>query len=317
MMFFGSVGTMQRLKALTFLLVWIFVTSPAVSKDREWVCANGIYKLKAEAVAYSEDTVVLKKKDGSLVAVELSSLCEKDNEYVEAKLQQDSEKKSADEMQVWTGADGLKVRGRVLKFGKKKLEISRQRGKIMLSGKPFTEANALQQKVLLKSISRLENLELETVKDLQDWAKSLRGTTKSYDVEGVLMELESGDEVGVPFFMFSEEDLSVLKPGWENWLQQSESQEARERESFYMRAQAMAYQQDRAAQRQIELLKLELLGAATGVTKIWQVGLLPARGTYGRPMAVMVSAQNSQAAVEQALRRYPGYVLGAVRKASY
>lgn len=308
---------MRQIRALVILLLWIGTTSSAIAQEREWSCANGIYKLKAEAVAFGKDTVILKKKDGSLVAVELAELCTKDNEFVEAKSEEAAESKSADEMQVWTGSDGLKVRGRVLKYGKKKLEIGRKRGQIMVSGEPLKESNALQQKVLLKTISRLEKEELETVDDLEEWAKALRGNTKSYDVEGVLMKLESGDEVGVPFFMFSEKDLAVLKPGWENWLEQHESEEAQERESFYMRAQAMAYQKDRAAQKQVELLKLELLGAATGVTNIWQVGLTPARGRYGRPMAVMVSAPNSQAAAARALKRYPGYVVGGVRKASY
>ncbi|MFK7738177.1 MAG: SHD1 domain-containing protein [Pirellulaceae bacterium] len=308
---------MLHIRALTLLLVWVGVASTVASKEREWVCANGVYKLKAELVAFSDDTVVLKKDDGSLVAVELSSLCEKDSEYVHAKSKEDSAKKSADEMQVWTGADGIKVRARVLKFGRKELVIGRQRGQIMVSGEPFKESNALQQKVLLKTISRLEKRELETKDDLEEWAKSLRGKTKSYVVEGVLMKMESGDEVGVPFFMFSESDLAVLKPGWETWLEQHESEEARERESLYMRAQAMAYQKDRAAKKQVELLKLELLGAATGVTNIWQVGLTPPRGRYGRPMAVMVSAPNSQAAAARALKRYPGYVVAGVRKASY
>ncbi|MEC8557295.1 MAG: SHD1 domain-containing protein [Planctomycetota bacterium] len=304
-------------KVLCGLVLCNLCAPIAWSKEREWVSANGIYKLKAEVVAFSDETVVLKKEDGKLVAVELSALCEKDNEFIKSKSTQESAKKSADEMQVWTGADGLKVRGRVLQYGKKKLVIARKRGKIMIGDKVLKDANPIQQKVLLKTISRIEKKNLETIEDLEEWAKPLRGQAKSYDVEGVLMMLETGDEVGVPFFMFSEKDLAVLKPGWDNWLAQDESEKERERESFYMRAQAMAYQRDRAAQKQVELLKLELLGAATGVTNIWQVGLTPARGRYGRPMVVMVSAPNSQAAGVQAMKRYPGYVVGGIRKANY
>ena len=78
----------------------------------------------------------------------------------------------------------------------------------------------------------------------------------------------------------------------------------------------MAYQQDRAAKQQIEMLKLEMLGAATGLTSIWQVGLAPRQGTYGRPFAVMVTAQNSEIASQMALQKYPGYELVGVRKAN-
>ncbi len=78
----------------------------------------------------------------------------------------------------------------------------------------------------------------------------------------------------------------------------------------------MAYQQDRAAKKQIEMLKLNLLGAATGVVDIWEVGLRPGPRTYGRPTSVLVSAQNSNQATQIALRQHPGYVLYGVRKAS-
>ncbi|MFN3188994.1 MAG: SHD1 domain-containing protein [Aureliella sp.] len=308
---------MQRTHVLSMVFVLFALCAPADAKEREWVCANGVYKLKADAVAYGEDTVVLKKEDGTLVAVELSDLCAKDNEFVKALRTEDTEKKPADKMQVWTGADGIKVRGRVLKYGKKQLVISRQRGKMMIGDKAFEDANALQQKVLLKTISKLEKIDLKTADDFENWAKPMRGGSKKYDLEGVLMELESGDEVGVPFFMFSKADLAVLQPGWENWLKQHEDEEAQARESLYLQAQAMNYQRDRAAQQQVELLKLNLLGAATGVTNIWQVRLVPGRGRYGRPMQVMVSAPNSRAASANALQRYPGYVVAGVRKASY
>ena len=64
------------------------------------------------------------------------------------------------------------------------------------------------------------------------------------------------------------------------------------------------------------MLKLEMLGAATGVIAIWQVGLAPGPGVFGRPMSVMVPAQNSEIASQLALQRYPGSVLVGVRRAS-
>ena len=66
-------------KVLCGLVLCNLCAPIAWSKEREWVSANGIYKLKAEVVAFSDETVVLKKEDGKLVAVELSALCEKDN----------------------------------------------------------------------------------------------------------------------------------------------------------------------------------------------------------------------------------------------
>lgn len=302
---------------LCFISCCVLISGSAFAKPRVWKSAVGPYSVKAEAIAFGDDLVVLRKPDDSLVAVELSALCEEDQAYVKSKNVQDEVRKAASEMQTWTSRDGMKVNGRVVAFGRKTVKIGRQRGSVIIDEKPFSKLDALHQRVLLKVLSKLEKEDFENEKQLNEWAKSLRAQTKEHKLEGVLLQLESGDEIGVPFFMFSEEDLKVLEPGWESWLQLNESEEAQREESFLLQAQAIAYQKDRAANRQIELLKLELLGAATGVTNIWQVGLVPARGRYGRPMIVVVSAPNSRAATAKAMARYSGYVVGGVRKASY
>ena len=293
------------------------IPATGFAKPRKWTSANGAYHLTADAIAFNDDTVVLKREDGTLVAVEIKALSEADREFVASKEAQDAAKKSAEEMQTWTSADGLKVRGQILKYGRKSIKVVRQRGKVTIDGKRFGDMTPLHQKVVLRVISKLEEKQFLDEKQLTEWSKSLGGQGKTYELEGVLMRLESGDEIPVPFFMFAKDDLAVLEPGWKVWLEGQESEEERERESFLMRTQAMAYQRDRAAQQQIEVMKLELLGAATGVTNIWQVGLVPAQGRYGRPLAVMVSAPNSALATRQALSRYPGYVVAGVRKASY
>jgi hypothetical protein len=219
-------------------------------------------------------------------------------------------------MQVWTAKDGLKVRGRVVAFGRKELVFQRRFGKIQIDGKDFSSIDPLHQRLVLKILSHLEGQTIEDEKQLQEWGKSLGAAPKSYKLEGVLLQLEGGEEIGVPFFMFSPEDLAILQPGWEVWKEREESDKEREQESFLVRSAAQAYQQDRAAQRQIEMLKLDLLGAASGVIAIWEVGLVPRPGVYGRPTSVMVPAQNSQIATEIALRNYPAYILVGVRRAS-
>ena len=202
--------------------------------------------------------------------------------------------------------------------------MQRRLGAVYIDGKKFAEIDPLHQKLLLKILSHLEKMTLENEKQLESWAKVLGAEPKSYSLEGVLMELENGDKIGVPFFLFSSQDLEVLQPGWELWQEKNASQQAQERESFLMRAAAVAYQRDRKqAQQQarqaqqIELLKLDMLAAATGVVDIWEVGLTPAVGTYGRPMTVMVPAMNSGIASSLALQKYPGYTIFGVRRASY
>lgn len=283
---------------------------------REWTSKNGQFKIEAEAIAFSDHLVVLKKGNGALVAVELDQLSSADQEYVAAKETVDAAKKQLDEIQTWTGKDGLKIRGRIVAFGKKDLKVQRKLGTVHFDDKKFSAIDPLHQKLLLKIMSQLEKTQIENEKQLEQWAKGIGGEPKVYSLEGVLMQLESGDEIGVPFFLFSSQDLEVLQPGWELWQERDASNQARERESFLMRAQAMAYQRERKQTQQIELLKLDMLAAATGVIDIWEVGLTPAQGGFGRPMTVMVPAANSGIASNLALQKYPGYTVFGVRRAS-
>lgn len=283
---------------------------------RVWTSSSGTYELEAEAISFNESLVVLKKTNGDLIAVELAELSQADQEYVRSKEAQDNERKSAEEMQTWTARDGMKVRGRVLAYGRKALNIRRQRGAVYVNDTEFNQLDPLHQKLVLRILTSLVGTELTSEKELTEWAKTLGGKLKSFPLEGVLLRLESGDEIGVPFFLFAEEELAILKPGWELWLEREESEASRERESFLMRSAAMAYQRDRRVDRQIELLKLDLLAASSGVIGIWQVGLAPRPGMFGRPVTVMVPAQNSDIATRMALSKYPGYVLVGVRRAS-
>ncbi len=220
-------------------------------------------------------------------------------------------------MQTWTGKEGLKIRGRIVAFGKRDLKVQRKLGVVHINDNKFSAIDTLHQKVLLKIISHLEKITLEDEKQLETWAKSIGGEPKVYPLEGVLMQLESGDEIGVPFFLFSSQDLEVLQPGWALWQERDASEKAREQESFLMKSAAMAYQRDRSQQQQVEMVKLEMLAVATGVVSIWQVGLAPRPGVYARPMTVMVPAANSGIASELALQKYPGFTIVGVRRASY
>lgn len=303
----------SQLVSATFL--FLTIASTAIHA-REWNSANGHYQLQADLISFNDELAVLKKTDGTMVAVELKELSKSDLEFLASKESKTSQKKSADEMQTWTSADGMKVRGRVIAFGRKELTVVRKTGKVYVNDKLFSELDDLHQRLVLKIVSKLENAVLDDEEKLTDWAKKQRGEPKTYTLEGVMMALESGDEIGVPFFLFSKSDLEILQPGWQRWLKSEEDPSSRSEESFLVRSAAMAYQQDRAAKRQIEMLKLNLLGAATGVVNIWEVGLRPGPRTYGRPTSVLVSAQNSNQATQIALRGHPGYVVYGVRKAS-
>ncbi len=284
---------------------------------REWSTPDGRYKIGGELIAFSDQLVVIKKVTGELVGVELKDLSQADRDFVQSKEAEDTVRKSAEELQTWTTKDGVKVRGRVTAFGRKPLQLQRKLGQVYVDGSRFTSIDPLHQRVILKIVSHLEKTELTDEKQLTEWAKTLGAQPRTYTLEGVLLQLESGDEIGVPFFLFSPQDLQVLKPGWEVWLEQAESEETRKREDFLMRSQAMAYQQQQAQWQQMEMLKLDLLATATGVVSIWEVAMGPGPGMFGRPICVAVPARTSEQAAFVARMRYPGLIVGGVRKLSY
>jgi hypothetical protein len=309
----------MRCLTLLFLVLGCGVLS-APAEARTWTSATGGYQLDADAVAFNDSTVILKKQTGALVAVELAELSGEDQEYVKSKELGEALSESLAEMQTWTSADGVKVRGRVLAYGRKDLSISRQRGKVVINGTPFAKIDPLHQLVALKIMSRLEGRPFANEAELTTWAKGLGGEAKVFPLEGVLMELESGDQIAVPFFLFGDQERKVLEPGWQAWLAAEQDEQTRQRESLMMQQEARAYQQEsfrnEVERRQVEVLKMNLLAVATGVTSIWEVGLSPGPGVYGRSTSVMVTAPNSEVATQLALQNYPGYRLIGVRRAS-
>jgi len=132
----------------------------------------------------------------------------------------------------------------------------------------------------------------------------------------VMLELENGDEYGVPFFLFGEGDLAVLARGWDRWVaaHETEAPEDDDRERVMLASEADAYHDDRETDRQIALMQLQLLAAAAGVVDIWEVALLPGNNVAGPPLVVAVPARNSLAAQEMALQQNPGYLVGPTRK---
>lgn len=311
---------MQSLISLT--LVFLFsIACSSTQAARIWTSAKGGYKIDAEAIAFNDQTVVLKRKSGKLVAVEVNELSDADRDYLKSKDLSATLNASIEKMQTWTSNSGVKIRGRVLAFGRKDYELTRQRGTLSVNGKLFSRFDPLHQQLLLKVLSALESKTFTTEPELNAWVKeTLAGTSKSYTLEGVLMELESGDQIPVPFFLFADEDLRVLEPGWEAWSKANDDETTRERESLMMQAEAREYQQQRESEgyqrQQIEMLKLQMLAARTGLTSIWEVGLDPPPGVYGRRTSVMVTARNSQLASEMVQRQYPGYRIFGIRKAN-
>jgi hypothetical protein len=139
-----------------------------------------------------------------------------------------------------------------------------------------------------------------------------RGQARTFTCEGVLMELQNGDEYSVPFFLFSEADLKVLEPGWKEWAAIMDDAQKQADQQLLLQSQAQQYQQDQKRNQQIALMQLELQAFDAGLFSLWEVQLLPRGG--GRPFIAVVPGRNSDDAARTALMRNPGYTVGPIAR---
>jgi hypothetical protein len=300
------------LRIAMFILGALLSLAPAASRARQWTDSTGRYKIEATALAFNDDTVVLERSKKDLLAVPINKLSTRDRAYLLSKEAADDAHQGDVQKHIWTLRDGRKVLGKVIEYGRKTVTLSRRRGKIYLGDRMFDNLPEVYQRMVPQVVAHFEGKPIEGKQGVQDWLIKNRGGPKQFTLDGVVMEMENGDEYGVPFFFFSDADRKILEPGWQRWLAAETNHEEKQRQSFLVQAQAEAYQRDQQAQRQISMAQLDLLAYNSGLFSLWEVRMFPRPGTGGYPLNVVVPARNSQQAAYEATQRNPGYVAGPV-----
>lgn len=287
---------------------------------REWNDVTGRFLARGEFFAANDDTVVVRRRNGTLVGVELKDLSTADQQFVKERRTAiesvEPQPDAIDQFQTWKSRNGFEVKGRIVAFGQRDIEYRRMLGLAMVNGTAFSRLAPFSQLTALQIVAEFDDPSVKTEADLSRWVTKLGNESRKFSVEGVLLKLEDGTELAVPFFMFSEADLYALRPGYEQWKDTKASEESRAREDFLLQLQAEEHNRGRMESRQIEMMKLNLLAAATGVTTIWEVFLVPPPGVFARPLSVVVPARDSQQAEQMALAQHPGFRINATRSLS-
>lgn len=296
--------------------VWAALLAVAPADGRTWTDSTGYYRVEADLIAFNDTTVVLKKENGQLVALPIDKFSKDDQAYLKSTEVGDQARRSAGTVQTWTLASGLKVVGRVVDYGRKGVTIQQRRGKTYVNDRLFDNLPEVYQRMLPKVVAHFEKTETDDRRGFDLWAMRLRGESRTFTCEGVVLALENGDEYGVPFFLFSEADQKILRPGWERWLAADKDRGRKEQESFLLQTQAEAYQQNQVINQQIALMQLQMQGYQAGLFDLWEVALLPGPGVVSPPLCVVVPGRDSRSAAMEAVRLNPGFVAGAVSKVS-
>jgi hypothetical protein len=319
---FGSTA-MRRSQTALFAVALLAGVAP-IAQARVWTDSSGQYTVDADLIAFNEKTVVLERKeDRQLGAVPIEKLSQSDREYLQSKEAQEAASNATGGMQTWTLVDGTKISGRVVSYARRNTTLQRRRGRMYVNDRAFDNLPEIYQILLPRIVAQFETINRPDKDGLEAWLIRQKGQPRSFTIDGVVMEFENGDEYVIPFFVFSNEDLKVLQPGWEAWLaaHQGQEYEQQEDQSFLLQSAAAARQANDQMQRQIALMQLNQLAQQTtleavqsGVISLWEVTLYPSRGTAGPPLWVVLPGRTSMDAMQQALAQNAGYIAGAVRR---
>ncbi len=282
---------------------------------REWTDTSGHYKINARMIACDDEHVVLQKESGNLISFAVKDLCPEDRKFVESAADKTNPDAAADSMKTWTMQNGLRVKGRVVDFANRDVTIMNSRGRVYVNDQPFDNLPDIYQQMIPKFVGHFEKREFGEENPFDRWMKRLTRKGKTYKLEGVMLELPSGDRYAVPFFFFSDADLKALDPMWKRWIAAKEDTKSREKEEFYLRAQEEARHQEKEdndrRMQQIAEVSLQLQAYDAGLFDLWEVELYPPNG---RPAWVVVPGRNSAQATENALIQYPNARVGIVAK---
>lgn len=303
-----------------FIAFVLTISILSTAQAREWKDASGKYSFEGDLIAYNDTDLVLQKSDKTLVAVDMEQLSTADQEYVKSKEAAEAVDKLTPKKQVWTMASGLDVIGDVVDYAQRDVTFSMTRGKIYVNDQLFDNLPDIKKRIALLVAAHFTGREIKDHAGLFDWLKRVKGEPQTFKCDGVQMELENGDLYGVPFFLFSDKALAVLKPGWDEWAAKNSTFEQQQESELRLQTQAQGYQDGQYAQSEQaqtnQLLKMQLQMQAydAGMFSLWEVMLYPNAGTGGWPLYVVVPGRDSRQAAIAAMEKNPGYAVGPISK---
>lgn len=302
--------------AFTSLALCFALLSLSVLLARTWTDITGKYTVDAELIGYTEKQVILQRTDHHLAAVDVEQLSQADKDYLATEEARLAAAELTKKPQTWTTRSGVAIIGKVVDYASKQVIIQRRRGKVYVNDRVFDNLPEVYQRIVPLVVGHFEENAVKDKKTLIGWLTHKKGAPQTYQCDGVVLEMSNGDEYAIPFFLLSESDLSLLKPGWKKWTETDKDYQARKAASTELQSLAAAQRNDAKVTQQIARLQLGLQAVEAGVTSLWEVTLYPGRGVAGPPLWVVVPGRDSRVATASALKRNPGYVAGPVRRVS-
>ncbi len=306
----------MRLPVRFFALLLLPVLVVEIADARVWKDQTGSYTIEGNLFAYNDEHVVIERADGDLGMFKIDFLSEEDREYLRSTEGAECSKKHLDCEQAWELIDGFKLVGTLVDYTRTQVTIQRRRGRIYVNDRHFDALPPVYQTVVIKSIGQFEQIADVDQAKFSRWVLQLHGRPRTFEVDGIVMELKDGNEYTIPFVLFSSGSLRLLRGGWEAWLAAYESKDysTLDDESFRLQAQAAAIIRNQEISHQIAAAQYNLDLIRSGITSLWEVTLYPGPGNPFPPRWVLAQGRNNIQAVSMALQQNPGFVAGPVRR---
>ncbi len=311
---FQAMFLWYSIRMACFLMgVGFVVPDVSSAQERTWKDKTGEYRINASLVGNNDELAILKKADGELVAFPIKDLSDEDREFLQS--EEGVKITQAKRSQTWTFRDGRQVSAEVISHGDKDVVIHQRRGKVYVNDRLFDNLPEAYQTIVPAVVSHFEKREFKDVEDFKRFVVRHGNRKLKYHSEGVILELDNGDEYAVPYFLFSDENRKILEAGREDYRRATTTDRERENHDLYMRSLAYEYQMRRELEQlQIQRLQLGLLATNAGITDMWEVSMIPPNGNFFMAQSVVVFARDSRQASLLASQQWPGYTVGPVRR---
>ncbi|MEZ6073487.1 MAG: SHD1 domain-containing protein [Pirellulales bacterium] len=308
------------MKKLVVLVTYCAVachTLPVIAA-RVWTDSRGAYTLEADLVMFNDATVILQRGDHELVAIPIDALSEEDRDYLESSDAISAAKQTSEAAQTWVLNNGVEVTGRIVDYTARDVTLQRRRRRIYVNDRVLENLPTFYQELVPAIVAHVEQLPQADRRSLEAWLVRQRAQPRTFHLEGVILETENGDEYAIPFFLFNDDDLKLLHPGWDDWEAAwgRDDVNAAHEWAFLLESLAAARYHDRRVQREIAMLQLKLQAVDVGLTSLWEVTLYPLPGQHLPPQWVVVPGRDSRQATDTALQMNPGFAAGPVRRVS-
>ena len=283
---------------------------------RLWSDKTGKLVFEAELFAFNDEQVVLRRKDGQLGMYEIKDLSEVDQRFLKSQEALKQSQQTLQGKQVWKTKSGFEVVGRAVDYDQRDIQLSVRRGKLFVNDRLYDNMPDAYKVILQRTMAAQGQLDQPTDMDLQGWIERQGAKPLVMRVQGVLLEQSDGEEYLVPFSLFAHQDAKLLKAGWEEWVGAPQDDSLRSDEAFRLQSTAAALQSQQQMANEIARANMAFNAVNAGLFSYWEVTMYPQAGNPSAPGWVIMPGRNSEDAKRSAMRQYPGFVPGAVRKVS-